>query len=240
MTAMTAWHFGPDVSSGKDLAGIQNAVRIERLLDALHERDRLGRQPRPRYGAFVKPMPCSPLIDPSSATTPWNSSASASCARERPRIVGRHHDVDVDVAVADVAEARNPQREPRFERRRRARTARGMRAFGTTTSWLNLSGRDDLERRRDLAPHAPEFLALGLGRARAALPSRRPRGRPLRRDRPRPRPARPARPPRSAAARPCRPARARGRPDAPATAVERVAIDQLERRRHDARADRAA
>ena len=127
--------------SGEDLAGIENAVRIEGVL----ARASSARSPRrdssiDRNGAFAKPMPCSPLIEPSSATTPANSTRSASCARrDLVRVAWRHHDVDVDVAVAGVAEARDPQAVIALRCGRRARTARGMRPFGTTTSWLNLS-----------------------------------------------------------------------------------------------------
>ena len=38
----------------------------------------------------------------------------------------------------------------------------GIRPFGTTTSWLCLMRRDRLERGRQLAPHAPELVALVL------------------------------------------------------------------------------
>ena len=42
-----------------------------------------GESSMPMYGALAKPMPCSPLIDPSSATTRSNSARSASFARAR-------------------------------------------------------------------------------------------------------------------------------------------------------------
>ena len=76
-----------------------------------------GVSSRPRYAAFVKPMPCSPLIDPSSATTPLEQLPLRPRARAgaRRRSSGGDHDVDVDVAVADVAEARNRQSESRLE-----------------------------------------------------------------------------------------------------------------------------
>ena len=64
------------------LARVEDAVRVERLLQAPHE----GRSPRPTapgagYGCLVKPMPCSPLMEPSSATTASNRRRSAVCAR---------------------------------------------------------------------------------------------------------------------------------------------------------------
>ena len=69
-----------------------------------------GDSSSPRYGAFANPMPCSPLIDPSRATTPWNSSRSAAAARRISSAFGRiDHQVDVNVAVAGMAEAGNQQ-----------------------------------------------------------------------------------------------------------------------------------
>ena len=61
-------------------------------------------------------------------------------ARDLVGVVRVDHDVDVDVAVAGMAEARDAQPEVARDVARRARTARGIRPFGTTTSWLNLSG----------------------------------------------------------------------------------------------------
>ena len=84
-----------------------------------------------RYGALAKPMPCSPLIDPSSATTRSKSSRSA-CPRARALVgvAAIDHEVDVDVAVAGVAEAGDPQAvaPPSARRPRRTAPARGRAA----------------------------------------------------------------------------------------------------------------
>ena len=67
--------------SWKDLSRVEKVVGIERRLDALHQRDLVGDNSIAMNGALEKPMPCSPLIEPSIATTPSNNSRSASCAR---------------------------------------------------------------------------------------------------------------------------------------------------------------
>ena len=82
-----------------------HSVRLD--LHALHQRDLSGDSSIDQYGALAKPIPCSPLIEPSSATTRSNSSRSASArAPARLRRPCCDHQVDVDVAVAGVTEAR--------------------------------------------------------------------------------------------------------------------------------------
>ena len=118
------------------LAGIEDAVRIERVLDALSSaRSRRVTARGQDTRAFAKPMPCSPEIDPSSATTPSNSSRSASAARRiSSGVAGIDHQVDVDVAVAGVPEARDQQTIARGGRARSSSNSAGTRPRGTTTS----------------------------------------------------------------------------------------------------------
>ena len=178
--------------------------RIERLLDALHQRDRLRpTAPAAMNGALAKPMPCSPLIEPSSATTPCEQRALGLVRpRDLLRVVRVHHDVDVDVAVAGVAEARDPQAEVLADPPTSAKSS-GMRPFGTTTSWLYLSGviilsdRDSSRRTR----HSSWRSASSRARRTSVAPGVAARGldsRRLVRDRRRRR-----RRPRAAASRPC-------------------------------------
>ena len=86
-------------------------------------------------------MPCSPLIEPSSATTPSNSTPLGLVrAAHLVVVAGRDHDVDVDVAVAGVAEATECAGGSRASGGVTRSNSCGMRPFGTTTSWLNLIG----------------------------------------------------------------------------------------------------
>ena len=189
----------------------------------------------PRYGALVKPMPCSPLIDPSSATTPRTGARSASCARRDPSgSSGVDHDVDVDVAVPHVTEATGSAARTAASGARRARRAAGLRPCGTTTSWLILSGAIIFSDGESSRRTRHSSCALALVVARAAPRSRRPRGTPL--------DARGLLATSSAQAihfdqqhrSGARRARATGA-EMRATAVETVAVDQFQRRRHDAR-----
>ena len=164
-----------------------------------------------RNGAFEKPMPCSPLIDPSSATTPSNSTFSASCARSiSSASSGDHHDVDVDVAVAGMAEARDAQPvgvADAPDQREQLRDA----ALRHDHVVIELQRRDHLQRQRQLAAHAPQLLRVRLRPSRAGPRSRRRRRRPLRRGRLLPRPPSASRPLRAAGSRRCPPAPANGR-----------------------------
>ena len=94
----------------EDLAGIEHAVRIERLLDAPHQRDGLGRQLQrqvPRLAEADAVLAGHRAFERDHAFE--QRLLGGGDARLDVGIVGVDHDVDVDVAVADVAEGRNQQ-----------------------------------------------------------------------------------------------------------------------------------
>ena len=193
-------------------------------------------------GAFEKPMPCSPLIDPSSATTPSNSRRSASCARSIS-----------SASVGSTMMLTWMLPSPAWPKHgiRQAGTRGLMRVDEREQLGNPPLGHDDvvveLERRDHLAATATARGARATApaarprRARAALRSRRPRGsaRSTRvgflGDRRRRR-----RRLRRAASPPCRPAPASAPAGSVGDGLERIAVDQLERRRHDARPDDVA
>ena len=153
----------------KDFTRIEDPCGSKAALTRFISAISSGESSRSRNGALVKPMPCSPLMDPSSATTPSNKLRTA---RVRARCASRscssrlgHHDVDVNVAVACVAERRN--RQPHSCRMRStSANSSGTRPRGTTTSLLSFTGEILLQRRREFAPQIPDV-------ARARLRTRR-------------------------------------------------------------------
>jgi hypothetical protein len=75
----------------KDLAGVEHVVWIEYIFNTLLQRNHLRSfVPECKYGALVRPMPCSPVKVPPRRTTVSNSSNEAcftvvSCDRVIPQ-----------------------------------------------------------------------------------------------------------------------------------------------------------
>ena len=192
----------------EDLPRVQNPVRIERRLDAPSRARSPRRQLEPMYGAFEKPMPCSPLIDPSSATTPSNSSPIGCGARAPSRRHPRATTMMLTWMLPSPAWPKHGIRRRWVERKRRTSSIRaGTRPRGTTTSLFELEAGDRPQARSDVSRRTrPQRGALVLvGRAqhldRAGSAARRVDAMGLR-----PRWPPGSHPPRAAAARPCRPA----------------------------------
>ena len=114
-----------------------------------------------RNGALAKPIPCSPLIDPSSATTPANSARSASCARAissasslstmmltwmLPSPAWPKHGIRRSKRSPDLADEREQLGDP------------SLRHHHVV---VELQRRNHLQRQRQLAAHAPQLLPLG-------------------------------------------------------------------------------
>ena len=189
-------------------------------------------------GAFANPIPCSPLIDPSSATTPANSTRSASCARATSAASSgstmmltwmlpspawpKQRNPQPELAGADAIDEREQFRDP------------SLRHDDVV---IELERRDHLQRQRELAAHAPQLL-----RARASSRARRTSVAPA---------SRHACSTRSASSSTAAGdavhfdqqdgagafRRERAHVEVARDGVERIAVDQLERGRHDARAD---
>ena len=106
MIATASYLSARSVPSGKILPGFRmpcgSNAAFTRFISAISSADNSS----DRYGALVKPMPCSPLIDPFQRNHALEQRALR-LARPCQRLVVRHHDVDVNVAVAGMAEARN-------------------------------------------------------------------------------------------------------------------------------------
>ena len=99
---------------------------IERLLHALHQRDLVRRQLEGQERR-LREADAVLAADRSFERHDAFEEYALGLVRAAHLVVvtGRNHDVDVDVAVAGVPEARNPQRERATATRRRARTAPG-------------------------------------------------------------------------------------------------------------------
>ncbi len=150
-------------------------------------------------------------------------------------VIGLHHQVDVDVAVAHMTETRDRQREPRLEPVDQVEQLRNP-ALGHDDVVVDLRGRR--------SPSGPEKFRAGPATvprvrrrcAHAAPRWRRPPRRRRPRARPRPPPAPPARRPRAAGQPPSPPAPATVPAD-PRHGFQRLAVHDLHRRRDHARAD---
>ena len=95
---------------------------------------------RPRYGALVKPMPCSPLIEPSSSKTPINNFRSAVFARDN---ASRSPGGTMMLTWMFPSPAWPKQAIDKFASRRMVSTSVnscGTRPRGTTTSLLSFTG----------------------------------------------------------------------------------------------------
>ena len=108
---------------------------------------------------LARPMPCSPDSVPPSDSVSANTRASAACGAVALRGVGRvEQDVDVQVAVAGVAEADDRQRE--FARQRAARRRPGRDARNRHHHVLvDLARRQRAQRRRQRLARGPQRLA---------------------------------------------------------------------------------
>ena len=92
----------------KNLPGIQDAERIERVLHALHERDRLARESEVQVLRFGEPdavFAADDAVERDDAAEQLPFGLMR--APHRVRIRAIHHEIHVNVAVADVAERRN-------------------------------------------------------------------------------------------------------------------------------------
>ena len=128
----------PKESLRKNLAGIENTVRIERRLDAFHQRDLVGRQLEPTGRRLREPDAVLAADRPFERDHPREEESlrllrARGCSSASP---GFSMQVDVDVAVAGVSERRD-----RAACRSRFMSAitsnsSGTRPRGTTTSWL--------------------------------------------------------------------------------------------------------
>ncbi len=102
---------------GKDLTGIQNPIRIEGMFHSSHEGDFLRRQLQADVGRLREAhavLAAERSFQGDDA--PKQHALRLVRTADLLRIIRRDHDVDVDVAVADVAEARDPECEPGFQR----------------------------------------------------------------------------------------------------------------------------
>ena len=124
-----------------DLAGVEDAVRIERGLDPLHQGDDLGRQLQADVGRLREADAVLAADRSLEADDALEERAGGGLrAAHLVGVGGIHHDVDVNVAVAGVAEARNPAAGARVRAATPGRTAAARARAAPTTSWLILRG----------------------------------------------------------------------------------------------------
>ena len=100
------------VAISQHLAGIEDAVRIERALERAHQVIATGSLIGRQKSRFMMPMPCSAEIEPPYFSTTSNTTSLTSSQRSRNSALSAPTgcvDVVVDVAVAEMAERQRPR-----------------------------------------------------------------------------------------------------------------------------------
>src|SRR5688500_11151122 len=146
---------------GEDFAGVENPERIEGPLHGLHDRDRRGVQLQVQILGLGEADAVLAADRALERHHPFEQDALRLVGAAHLVVVARrHHDVDVDVAVAGVPETGDAEAEVAFEPLDEGEQLRDP-PLGHDHVMVELDRRDRLQRRRQLAPHAPDFLAFG-------------------------------------------------------------------------------